>query len=186
MRRLIVTAIALGSVACATAPAPPPALVDPKTPLERLADSTSFLVTMAAIVSDSAILQASFATIDGPADRQRGYVTTARDAAQRVTRSLDDAIEKGNRLQAKVEPEGSVAAGSRRYSHYWHLGRAKLDVARVESERAATAADSALACTLPSCTVVSAQALRTHSQLAAGAVREAESLVRIALLYLKK
>ena len=185
MRRLIMIATAITGMACTPPPIPTPAIVDPRTPLQRLADSTSQLVALAAQASDSAILQASYATIDGPVERLRGYVNTAREAAQRASKSLDDAIEKGDRLRLTVEPEGSVNAGSRRYSHYWHLGRAKLDVARVESERAASAADSALACTLPSCTTVSAQSLRTHSQLAAGAVREAESLVRIALLYVR-
>jgi hypothetical protein len=182
----MIIASALTATACATPPIPTPELVaDRRTPTQRLADSTSQLVTLAAIVSDSAIVQASYATIDGPAERVRGFVTVARDAAQRAARSLDDAIEKGDRLGATAEPPGSAGAGTRRYSHYWHLGRAKLDAARVESARAASAADSALACTLPSCTTASAQALRTHSQLAAGAVREAESLVRIALLYVK-
>src|SRR5687767_4672338 len=121
MRRLIVAVLAPCAMACATAPPPPPpAPVDPRSPLERLADSTSSLVTLAAIISDSAILQANVASIDGPVDRQRTYVSIARDAAQRATRSLGDAIEKGDRLRAKVEPDGSAAGGSRRYSHYWH------------------------------------------------------------------
>jgi hypothetical protein len=173
------------ATACAPAKQKSLAAAEPASTEKRLAMATSYLVNLAVVGSDTASVQAGYATLDAPIDRLHQYVTSARAAVQRVNQSIDDAITTGERLRSYVEPKAMSAGQTRRYSHYWYLGRAKLDVAKIEAERAVSAADSVLACAAPSCVTAPARSLQTHSLAAAGAAREAESLVRIAMIYVK-
>jgi hypothetical protein len=74
-------------------------------------------------------------------------------------------------------------AESASYTRYWKIGREKLDLARTKATSAVGAADLALACTATTCASARTQEMQTHIEQAAGASREAESLVRIALIY---
>ena len=186
VRPMMVGALLSGALVAACSPAPKQAVeTAPRLSLEqRLAQTTAWLVNVAVVSYDTASVQAGYATIDAPLQKVHEYAATARETTKRASQSIEDAILAGDRLRTQVEPDG-IAAGPRRYSHYWYLGKAKLDVARLESERAVIAADSVLACTAPSCTTAPARSFRTHSVAAAGAAREAESLVRLAMVYVK-
>jgi len=183
MRRLALAIAVLSAVACATAPPVPLALVDPRPPLVRLADSTRHLVAYAAEASDTANIHARIALRERSPDRARERVATARSAARIAATHVDSAISQGETIRASVASGGSHEEESTNYNRYWGLGREKLDLARGRAVQAVAAADSALACELTECATSQTEALQNHIEQAAGHAREAESLVRIAMVY---
>jgi hypothetical protein len=178
--------IVLGVLGCASNPSvrARAAGVDSRPELVRVADSTSSLVNRAAITSDSANARARVALVETAPDRARQGVQGARAAAQNANGFMTVAIAQGDFLDQTL-PDASVgAAGSSvSYSRYWKIGREKLDIALSRTTSALQAADLALACVDPECTKVRTGELRDYIEQAAGAAREAESLVRIAMVY---
>ncbi|HVE79671.1 MAG TPA: hypothetical protein VNA89_12440 [Gemmatimonadaceae bacterium] len=183
MRRLVLFTSAVIALACASAPEPAPVL-DSRSPLERAADDAKVLVFYTIQSLDTAALRAQFATSEGRLDHARGMVNDARLSAVDAEKNAEAAILQGDRIRDAVRGENGQPSRLSNYTRYWELGRAKLDSARIASLAAQVAADSALVCSATSCTAVRARELRRLAQVAAGKAREAESLVRIAIVYL--
>lgn len=162
-------------------PAAPVAPVDARTPLERMVDEAKVNLNAAATASDQALTEARLAGIERSLDRARTQMSSARTSAQTASQSISAAVESGDRIRDVV---GATATKEGRgYAHYWALGRAKLDTARAYSSRAIIVADSGLVCTAAACASRRAAELQTHLQALSGATRDAESLLRVALLY---
>jgi hypothetical protein len=183
MSRLALAILVVSTVACASAPPVPLAYVDPRPPLVRLADSTTHLVAYAAEASDTANIHARIALRERSPDRARERVSNARLAARNATLHVDAAITQGESIRASVSSVETRSEESTNYTRYWGLGREKLILARERSLQAVAAADSALACEMTECTTSQTTALQNHIEQAAGHTREAESLVRIAMVY---
>lgn len=187
MRRIALALPLLLSAACVTpAPEPKYQYVDPRSPLQVVADSTTWLVFYAIQASDTAMLRSQYALTEKSLAKARALVNDARVSAESAEVNMRGAIERGERIRAAVTPQpGQPASRKTNYNHYWELSRAKLDTARLKSLAAQRIADSALVCTATSCTAVRARDLRTLLMAASGAAREAQSLIRIAVIYLK-
>ena len=158
------------AIACATPPLPEP--VAPRvSAVHDLAGRARYHVISAAELSDSAAVQAQFASADDAVIDARILVRGAAEVTRIAGADLKLALDAGNRLEIFVDEE-ERKAGRRGFAHYWQLGRAKLDSARAQQQQALLAADSALE-------------MRDHLIMASGATREAESIVRIAVMYLR-
>jgi hypothetical protein len=179
--------VAVGALlSCAPTPSPMPAsLVETRSPLQLAADTTRVLATEAAESSDTADAQARIAATARSLDDALRYMTSARLSAQNANRQASSALVKGDWVQHMLAGAGEDAEQPQ-YDHYWQMGRAKLDVVRLRSGNAVTAADSALACTVTTCTATRALRMQTEIEAAAGAAREAESLIRIALVHVPR
>lgn len=185
MSRLPLCALALVLIACASKPAAPPstALVDRRPPLIRIADSTSLLVSRAALVNDTANVHARVALRESTPERTRARVENAQAAANNATRLVDAAIVQGDYLNETLPRTSGSPTQSASFTRYWLMGREKLTIARARSASAATAAAQALECTATECAMTRTQELQGYVEQAAGASREAESLVRLAMVY---
>jgi hypothetical protein len=179
-RTLAATMLAAGLTACGSGiqevqiqPAP--------SPLKIVADSTATLVSIAAHESDTAMVRTRVATIARSLDDAQKLVQGARSAVVTAGSSAAVAIRQGDWLR-------NVVAGEQRgeeFAKYWSIGRVKLDEARAISEIAVAVADSALACTQAECAAQHARQMQQHVVAAAGAAREAESMVRVALVHVR-
>ena len=186
MRRLGCVILTVIAAACASAPDTPPAAVapvDPRPPLVRLGDSTSILIASAARVSDSANVHARVALGEPTPERIRYRVENARAAASEASRLVEAAIAQGDYINESLPRVSGAKSESASYTRYWTMGREKLELARSKATSASEAADRAIACTAAACTASTTQELQGYVEQAAGASREAESLVRIAMVY---
>jgi hypothetical protein len=185
MRRIALALCLLA--ACVTPPSEPSyRYIDPRSPIQVVADSTTWLVFYAIQASDTAMLRSQYALTEKSLDKARALVNDARISAENAEQSVRGAIATGDRVRAAVTPQpGQRASRRSNYNHYWELSRAKLDTARLKSLAAQAIADSALVCKATSCTAVRARDLRSLLMAASGAAREAQSLIRIAVVYLK-
>jgi hypothetical protein len=155
--------------------------------MQLAGDSTRRLAAYVALAADTASVQARMAAQAHSLDDERAVLTQARAAAQNATLQASAALLKGDWLESMVKMDGSSddVAGGLGYSHYWQIGRAKLDVARAKSNEAVSAADAALACSARSCSAAHVLHLQSSVDAAAGAAREAESVVRVAIARLR-
>lgn len=163
---------------------PPPAAApvdDGRTPLQRLADSTSRNVALSAEAADTAAIQSQYAVSDSLLGRARSVIATARLAARNARDQAQMAIVQGDRVGTTIESGLFEPAQAQQFAQYWKLGRAKLDSARLRSATAAQLADSALGCPTTRCATQVAKRMYDLLRAAAGASREAESYVRVAL-----
>jgi len=171
--------------ACTAAPRPAAvSLVDNRTPIRRIADSTRVLVGIGVDEADTGSVHAQLAAAERSAERARGYMTDARQSAATATERFLQAIEKGDRLQVLVTAVASPDDRPSRYARFWTTSRTKLESARSRSDLAKQAADSALGCAAMPCSSAMANVLRNHMLAAAGEAHEAQSLVRIAMTYI--
>ena len=183
VRRCIVVG-ALALVACMAPPKPEPVtLTDNRTPIRKIADSTSILVHVGVDQTDSASLRAQLAASERSPDRVKGFVQDARRSAATAGESFSQAMEKGDRLNRLVMAVGSGDDRPSRFARYWTSSRSMLESARSRSDLARQAADSALGCAAIPCSAAMANVLKNHMLAAAGAAHEAQSLVRIAMTY---
>lgn len=151
------------------------------SPLKVVADSTATLVTVAAHETDTAMVRARVATIARSIDDAHKLVQGARSAVATAGSHVAVAIRQGDWLR-------NVVAGEQRgeeFARYWSIGRVKLDEARARSEIAVAVADSALACTETGCASEHARRMQEQVEAAAASAREAESVVRVALLQVR-
>jgi hypothetical protein len=187
MHRLALAALAITLVGCASrpepAPPPPAAPADPRPFLVRVADSTITLVAVAAVQSDSANVQARVALREPTPARVRYRIEHARLSAVAATRFVEAAIAQGDYIGEILPLTPGAGAETASYTKYWTLSRAKLDLARAKTSSAVNAADSALACSATGCAATRADQMQGYIEEAAGAAREAETLVRIANIY---
>jgi len=186
MRRLGSTILAVILAACASAPPKAPAPlgpIDTRPTLVRLGDSTNLLIASAAQVSDSANIHARIALGESAPERVRVRVESARTAAATASRLVEAAIAQGDYIRETLPGVSGAKGESASYAKYWVMGREKLELARTKAASAADAADRMLACTAPACTASTTQEMQGYVEQAAGASREAESLVRIAMVY---
>ena len=179
-RSLAIAAVAVTATACGSGireievvPAP--------SPLKLVADSTATLVTYAAIETDSAMKRARVATIARSLVDARSLVTGARSAVVTAGSHVSTAMRQGDWLRNVVAEEDK----GQDFARYWSIGRVKLDEARARSAIAVAVADSALACTETACAADRAREMQAHVEAAAGAAREAESMVRVALVHVR-
>ncbi len=185
MRRLGCVILGVVVAACASPPPTPVTLapVDTRPALVRLGDSTNILIAHAARVSDSANIHARVALGESSPTLVRYRVENARSASATASMLVDAAIAQGDYIN-EVLPGTSGAKGeSASFAKYWTMGREKLQLARTKASSAAEAADRMLACTAAACTASTTQEMQGYVEQAAGASREAESLVRIAMVY---
>jgi hypothetical protein len=194
---IAVAAVLATAAACATPGTNTTAkALDPteaKFPLLVLAESTTRILAYSSSTSDSARVQARVAALGSSSlDVTRDYVTRARTSATRANIGVERAIAQGDMLgvrftsaQRALRADKQFEVKGPGYDHYWQLGRAKLELARTQTGQAVAVADSALACPATSCAASRAKQMATHIDAAAGATREAEGLVRIALLRLQ-
>jgi hypothetical protein len=186
MYRLAHSVLFLTIVACASrpdSPPPPPAPVDPRPFLVRVADSTISLVAAAAVQNDTANVQARVALREPTPARVLYRVENARLAAAAASRSVEAAIAQGDYIREVLPNTPGAEDESQNYTKYWTLGRAKLDLARSRSASAVSAADTALTCSVEGCAASRADQMQDYIEEAAGAAREAESILRIANVY---
>ena len=189
MSRLAHCALASILMACVSTPTVAPASlapVDPRPPLIRMADSTSLLVTRAALVNDTANVHARVALTESTPERTRTRVENARTAAANATRLVDAAIVQGDYISETLPRTSGSPAQSANFARYWRMGREKLALARARSASAATAAQQALDCTATDCARSRTRELQGYVEQAAGASREAESLIRIAMVHVDR
>ncbi len=186
MRRPGSMILAVVLAACASGPpkAPTPlAAIDTRPTLVRLGDSTNLLIANAAQVSDSANIHARIALGESSPERVRTRVESARTAAANASRLVEAAIAQGDYIRETLPGASGAKGESASYAKYWVMGREKLELARAKASSAAEAADRMLACTAAACTASTTQEMQGFVEQAAGASREAESLVRIAMVY---
>lgn len=197
---LLVAATAALAAACASSapsatPASAKALENPEArfPILVLADSATRILAFTSSASDSARVQARVAALTSNSlDVTRDYVTRARTSALRAGNGAERVITTGDILGVRFAYAKTALHGDKQfdvrgpgYDHYWQLGRAKLELARTQTSQAVVVADSALACSAATCASSRAKQMATYIDAAAGATREAEGLVRIALLRLQ-
>ncbi|HKG91526.1 MAG TPA: hypothetical protein VKA84_06540 [Gemmatimonadaceae bacterium] len=197
---LAVTAALATAAACASStpsatPASAKALEAPEArfPILVLAESATRILAFTSSASDSARVQARVASLTANSiDVTRDYVTRARTSALRAGNGAERAITTGDILGVRFAYARTTLHGNKQldvrgpgYEHYWQLGRAKLELARTQTGQAVVVADSALACRAAPCASSRAKQMASHIDAAAGATREAEGLVRIALLRLQ-
>ena len=177
--------VSLSFAAACVAPPEPEAAPEPRVSvIQDLGSRARYNVISAAEMADSAAVQAQIASYEDSLVDARLRLRTAADATRGAEADLKLAMEAGDRIEIFVD-EDERKSGRRGFAHYWQLGRAKLDTARTRQALALIAADSGLLCVAAECT--SAHAIEMRKQLisASGATREAESIVRIALMYLR-
>lgn len=179
-RSLAITALAAAATACGSGirevdvvPAP--------TPIRAVADSAAQLVSIAAHESDSATVRARVATIARTLVDARSLVQGARNAAVTAHSHVAIALRQGDWLRTAVAEEEL----GQDYARYWSIGRLKLDEARSLTQSAVAVADSALACAEAECAAERARRLHERVEAAAGAAREAESAVRVAMVHVR-
>ena len=185
MRRLGCFVLAALLAACGSPPPKPVAVApaDSRPALVRLGDSTSLLIASAARISDSANVQARVALGESSPTLVRYRVEAARDAARSAGAMVEAAMAQGDYINESLPRTSGAKTESASYTKYWAMGREKLQLARTKASSAAEAADRALACTAPTCTASTTQEMQGYVEQTAGASREAESLVRIAMVY---
>lgn len=148
---------------------------------QAMADSTTRLVSVAALAADTAMLKIRVAASTTSLVDARALVLNARSATASASANVDAAIRQGDWLRDEVA--GDVVTRGGQYARYWRLGRAKLDAARQLSASAVAVADSALSCTETGCAAQRTRLMQAHVEAAAGAAREAEGVVRIAMVH---
>ncbi|GAC1652875.1 MAG: hypothetical protein NVS4B3_15440 [Gemmatimonadaceae bacterium] len=178
---VISTVLVTACIAAPTSEAPVP---EAPSAFKVSADSMTRLVSGAAAASDAAAAQAQVALAERTPDRVALAAKAARYAVATANLRVLQAMYQGDRLRDELKPQGASTRAIN-YMHYWVMSRAKLDVAKTSSTQALAAADSAVVCTAPACSTLRAEQIRSQMQLAAGAAREAESLVRVAMYYLQ-
>jgi hypothetical protein len=186
MRRTGCLVLAIVLTACASPPPKPVAAlapVDTRPALVRMGDSTSLLIASAARVSDSANIHARLALGESSPELVRYRVENARTAAVSASRLVEAAVAQGDYISESLSRTSGSKNESASYTKYWTMGREKLELARTKASSATEAADRVLACTAAACTASTTQELQGYVEQAAGASREAESLVRIAMVY---
>lgn len=149
--------------------------------LRAVADSTATLVSVAAYQSDTAMVKARVATIARSLGDARSLVLGARSSIVKAGGHVASAMRQGDWL-------GNVVATEEKgdeYARYWSISRVKLDEARARSAIAVAVADSTLSCTETECAAEGARRMQAHVEAAAGAAREAESMVRVALVHVR-
>ena len=149
--------------------------------LRVVADSTVRLVSIAATETDSAMRRTRVASIAHSLGDARSLVLGARSAVATAGSNVVMAMRQGDWLRNVVANEDK----GDEYAKYWSIGRVKLDEARARSEIAVAVADSVLACTQAECAAETARRMQEHVEAAAGAAREAESVVRVALVHVR-
>ena len=149
--------------------------------LRVVADSTVRLVSIAPTETDSAMVKTRVATIARTLGDARDLVLGARSAVATAGGHVSTAMRQGDWLRNVVADEDK----GQEYAKYWSIGRVKLDEARARSEIAVAVADSVLACTQAECAAQGARRMQEHVEAAAGAAREAESVVRVALVHVR-
>jgi hypothetical protein len=149
--------------------------------LRVVADSTVRLVSIAATETDSAMVRTRVASIARSLVDTRALVLGARSAVATAGTHVVSAMRQGDWLRNVVADEDR----GQEYAKYWSIGRVKLDEARARSALAVGIADSVLACTQAQCAADGARRMQEQVEAAAGAAREAESVVRVALVHVK-
>ena len=187
-----------GCVAVATpaaaAPTAPSQLAVQEMPVQIFAkvsasaDSAQAFVAEVAQNADAAAMQAMFALQPSISlNEAKPMIRTARTSAQVAGASADATIKQGDRLGESVSALPTAANRpwnqSAQYTHYWNLARHELVLARNEAGKAVDAADVALDCSTLACAKQNIAALKTNSVNSAGATRQAEPLLRIALVF---
>jgi len=184
-----------GCVAAAKpAPSAPTELTVQQLPVEiyaavsASADSTQAFVAEIATNADAAALQASFAIQPNVslADA-KPMIRTARGSAQNASQSANAVIKQGDKLNTFVNALPTAANRpwnqGAQYTRYWNLARHQFVVARNDAGKAVDAADVALDCKTTTCARQSIALVQTNSSNSAGATREGEPLLRVALVY---
>ena len=187
-----------GCVAVATpavaAPAAPSQLAVQEMPVQiyakvtAAADSAEAFVAEVAQNADAAAMHAMFALQPSVSlEQSKPMIRTARTSAQTAGANADATIKQGDKLGQSVSSLPTAANRpwnqSAQYTHYWNLARHELVNARNEAGKAVDAADLALDCTTAACARTNIAALQAKSTSSAGATRQAEPLLRIALVF---
>jgi hypothetical protein len=152
------------------------------------ADSAQAFVAEVAQNADAAAMHAMFALQPNLSlSEAKPMIRTARTSAQVAGANADATIKQGDKLGQSVSSLPTAANRpwnqSAQYSHYWNLARHELVLARNEAGKAVDAADVALDCSTTACARQNIAALKTNSVNSAGATRQAEPLLRIALVF---
>ena len=152
------------------------------------ADSTQAFVAEVAQNADAAAMNAMFALQPNVSlSEAKPLIRTARSSAQVAGQNADATIKQGDKLGESVSSLPTAANRpwnqSAQYTHYWNLARHDLVIARNEAGKAVDAADVALDCSTVACAKQNINALKTNSMNSAGATRQAEPLLRIALVF---
>jgi hypothetical protein len=134
-------------------------------------------------VSDSANLHAKVVLATSSADGVRAGLESAQSAALTASRLVESAIAQGDYISGALPGVSGAPGESASYTRYWKMGREKLDLAHDRAVIAAERAGLALACTSADCISTITQEVQSSLEQVAGASREAESLVRIAMVY---
>jgi hypothetical protein len=156
-------------------------IVPEPSALRVVADSTVRLVSIAATETDSAMVKTRVASISRTLGDARSLVMGARSAVATAGSHVVTAMRQGDWLRGVVADEER----GQEYAKYWSIGRVKLDEARARSQLAVAVADSVLACTEARCATEGVRRMQEQVEAAAGAAREAESVVRVALVHVK-
>ena len=187
-----------GCVAVATpaaaAPSAPSALAVQEMPVQIFArvsasaDSAQAFVAEVAQNADAAAMNAMFALQPNLSLKEaKPLIRTARSSAQVAGQNADATIKQGDKLGESVSTLPTAANRpwnqSAQYKHYWNLARHELVLARNEAGKAVDAADVALDCSTSACARKNIAAIKTNSVSSAGATRQAEPLLRIALVF---
>ena len=160
-------------------------VADASNSLQLVADSTTHLAAYAALATDTAMVKVRVATTASSLTDARSLVLTARTAVVSASSNATAAIRQGDWLRNIVAGDAADDQGGRDYARYWTIGRAKLDSARTLSGEAAAVADSALSCTERLCAAARVRQMQAHVEAAAGAAREAESVIRVAMVHVR-
>jgi hypothetical protein len=152
------------------------------------ADSTQAYVAEVTANADNAAIQAAFAIQPNVSlSEAKPMIRTARTSAQSASQSADAVIKQGDKLNTFVNALPTAANRpwnqGPQYTRYWNLARHQFVIARNNAGKAADAADVALDCKTIGCARQSIALVQTNSTSSAGATREAEPILRIALVY---
>ena len=178
----------------AAAPSSPSALVVQQLPIEiyaqvsAVADSTQAFVADVAHNADAAAMNAAFALQPSVSIKEaKVMIRSARTSAQSAGASADASIKQGDKLGQFVGALPTAAnrpwSQTKEYTKYWNLARHQLVIARNNAGQAVEAADVALDCSTTTCARQSISLVEKNSVSSAGAMRQAEPLLRIALVY---
>lgn len=181
IRRTLVTAMLAAAVTGCGSGIQEVEIQPAPSPLKLVADSTATLVSVAAHVSDTAMVRARVASVARTLGDAQKLVQGARSAVVTAGSHVAVAIKQGDWLR-------NVVAGEQRgedFAKYWSIGRVKLDEARATSAIAVAVADSVLACTQAECAAEHTRRMQQLVEATAGAAREAESVVRVALVHVR-
>ena len=152
--------------------------------LQVVADSTTHLVSVAALATDTAMVRIRVATTSRTLPDARALVLNARRATATAGAHAAAAIRQGDWIR-NILVEDPNARGAE-YARYWQVGREKLETATELSGQAMAVADSALSCTEQECATSRARQMQSQLEAAAGAAREAESVVRVAMVHVRQ